>query len=353
MLIRIEKARKLLEAQQLEGLLIAKPENRKYFSGFTGTSGFLLITRSEALFMTDFRYVDQAVQQCEGYRVVKLDAALTLEQAIGQTGIKQIGFEDSYVTVSFFNQLRTLLPEVSFVGQGKAIETIRRIKDEEEIAMIAKAAAIADQAFEHILHFLKPGAKEADIALELEFFMKKLGASGLSFTSIVASGVRSSMPHGVASDKLIEAGDFVTLDFGCIYSGYCSDMTRTVVIGPASDKQKEIYYTVLEAQEAALKKISAGIPCQEVDKVARDIISSKGYGEYFGHGLGHGVGLEIHEDPRLSPAGDIVLEANMVITDEPGIYLPGFGGVRIEDLVVVKENGSQVLSKSPKHLIEL
>jgi Xaa-Pro aminopeptidase len=227
------------------------------------------------------------------------------------------------------------------------------VKTEKELEKMAKAADIADQAFHHIIGYIRPGVTERAVALELEIYMKKLGASALSFETIAASGVRSSMPHGIATDKIIEDGDFLTLDFGCVYDGYCSDMTRTVVVGKATQKQKKIYGVVLEAQIAALNAIREGINGIDVDKIARDVISSRGYGEYFGHGLGHGVGLEVHEEPRLSPTGTKKLLENMVVTDEPGIYIPGFGGVRIEDLIVVKKDGCEVLSKSPKQLIEL
>lgn len=195
--------------------------------------------------------------------------------------------------------------------------------------------------------------KEKEVALELEMFMKKQGASAISFDIIVASGLRSALPHGRASDKVIENGDFVTMDFGCVFNGYCSDMTRTVVMGKASDKHKKVYETVLRAQEAALEAIKPGISGKEADKVARDIITGEGFGEYFGHGLGHGVGLEVHEAPRLAPIGEKILEKNMVVTDEPGIYIPEFGGVRIEDLIVVTDNGCERLSTSPKKLIEI
>jgi len=215
------------------------------------------------------------------------------------------------------------------------------------------AARIADKAFNRICKLIKPGITERDIALELEFYMKKLGATSTSFTSIVASGERSALPHGTATDKKIKEGEFLTLDFGCVYNGYCSDMTRTVVIGKANERQREIYSVVLEAQEKALKYIKPGVKGCDVDRVARDIIKEKGFGQYFGHGLGHSLGLEIHESPRLSPTSNDILQEGMVVTDEPGIYIPDFGGVRIEDLVLVTATGFEVLSNSPKELIEL
>jgi Xaa-Pro aminopeptidase len=350
---KITSARSLLSSLTVDGILVYKPENRRYLTGFTGSSGYVLITEDKAWFITDFRYTQQAETQCLDYAIHLHNTEKPLEVFLKESGVKKLAFEDNYATYQFFKNLSDKLPGVELVPAGESIEALRMIKSEEEIEKIGKAAAIADKAFEHILNYIQPGVTERAVALELEFYMKKLGASGLSFETIAASGIRSSMPHGVASDKCIEEGDFLTLDFGCIYDGYCSDMTRTVVVGKASDKQKEIYGIVLAAQESALKAIKEGKTGQEVDKVARDVISSRGYGEFFGHGLGHGVGLEIHEEPRLSATGVKTLLENMVVTDEPGIYLPGFGGVRIEDLVVVRKNGCVVLSKSPKHLIEL
>ena len=216
-----------------------------------------------------------------------------------------------------------------------------------------QAAAIADKGFLHVLDIVKPGMTEKELALELEFFMRKQGASGLSFTTIVASGIRSSMPHGVASDKVIEKNDMLTLDFGCMYNGYCSDMTRTFVVGTADERQKELYNIVLETQLKVLEAIKPGAHCKEIDALSREIIGGYGYGEFYGHGLGHGVGLEIHELPVLNGTSEFVLEENMVVTDEPGIYLPDFGGVRIEDTVLVTKDGYDLISRSTKEFIEI
>lgn len=347
------RTKQLLTQLNADALLSCKPENRRYFSGFTGTSGYVLIMPEAQWFITDFRYTEQAKAQCPDFEIQLHNTERPLEAILKEAGLKTLAFEDQYVTYHFYKNLADKLPELTLIPAGAELEALRLVKQDWEIEKIAKAARIADQAFEHILGYIRPGVSEREVALELEIYMKKLGASGLSFETIVASGVRSAMPHGVASDKLIEEGDFLTLDFGCVYEGYCSDMTRTLVVGTASEKQKEIYGVVLEAQEQALAAIREGINGVDVDKIARDVISSRGYGDYFGHGLGHGVGLEIHEEPRLSPTGVKTLMENMVVTDEPGIYLPGFGGVRIEDLVVVKKDGCEVLSRAPKHLIEL
>jgi len=229
----------------------------------------------------------------------------------------------------------------------------RMIKDETELQTIAKAEAIGDAAFTHILDYVKPGVTEADIALEIEFFMKRQGASKLSFDTIVASGPNSSMPHAQVTNRKLQMGDFVTMDFGCVYQGYCSDMTRTVAIGEPTEEMRKVYQIVFDANIRAMEAIREGVKCNEIDAVARDYIKSQGYGDYFGHGLGHGVGLDIHEEPRFSPKCDVITKENMVITDEPGIYLPGRFGVRIEDLVVVKKDGYEKLSHSDKQLIVL
>lgn len=350
---RVKRFKEYLKEKNLDFAIVFKPENRRYLSGFTGTSGYVIITEDKELFVTDFRYVQQASNQCQGFEIIKHTDKKTIYDILNELNLKKLGFEDKFVTVSQYNDFNEKLNNIELYPLKDMLNRLRTIKDEDEIKEIEKAAQIADKAFEYICSVIKPGITEWEVALELEHFMKKKGASGTSFESIVASGKRSSLPHGVASHKVIEDGDFVTLDFGCVYNGYCSDMTRTVVVGSATDKQKDIYNTVLEAQKEALKHIKPGVTGYNVDKIARDIIKEKGYGDYFGHGLGHGVGLEVHEEPRLSPLGKETLCRNMVVTDEPGIYLPDFGGVRIEDLVVVTEEGCKVLSKSPKHLIEL
>ena len=347
----LQRLREAMEKKNFEAMLVTKPENRRYLSGFTGTAGIVLITQTNAWFITDFRYKDQAASECQGFEILIHTPEKSVYDLINELGIKSIAFEDEYMTVSAYNTYKSKLKNVELVPNNQLIENLRLLKSEEEIETIRKSASIADAAFEHILSFIKVGMKEKEVALELEMFMKKQGASALSFDIIVASGWRSALPHGRASDKIIETGDFVTMDFGCVYKGYCSDMTRTVVMGQASEKQKKVYETVLKAQEEALKAIKPGVSGKDADKVARDIITEEGFGDYFGHGLGHGVGLEVHEAPRLAPIGEKILEKNMVVTDEPGIYIPDFGGVRIEDLIVITENGCERLSTSPKNLI--
>lgn len=351
--IRIKYLKEEMKKRDLDAVLIYKPENRRYISGFTGSAGFVLIKEDKNIFFTDFRYLEQASVQCSGFEIMEISRVKPVTDYLKEMNISKLGFEDDYIDFTTYSNFTSILENVSFIPLKGLMLSLRIIKDNDEIETIAKAASIADEAFKHILTFIKPGISERDVALELEYFMKKKGASSTSFDSIVASGKRSSLPHGVASDKLIEVGDFLTLDFGCMYNGYCSDMTRTLVVGKASDEQKKIYNIVLKAQLKALEAVKPGITGEELDKIARDIITEEGYGDKFGHGLGHGVGLEIHELPHVNSLGKNPFIAGMVITDEPGIYIPDFGGVRIEDLVVVTEDGYKVLSNSPKELIEL
>lgn len=352
---RLEKFLSKFESLGIDGAFVFKDENRNYLSGFTGDDSFLFITKEKSYFITDSRYTEQAQNEVVGFEVVEYKPPIHdfVASLVEKHNVKRLGVEEDKLSFSDYIVYKEKLNGVELVQLEQTIEKIRMIKDAEEIKLIETAASIADKAFEHILGFIKVGMTEIEVALELEFFMKKLGASALSFPTIVASGNRSSLPHGTASEKVINEGDFITLDFGCVYKGYCSDMTRTIVLGKANEKQKEIYNTVLEANEAALKAVKPGISCAALDKIARDIIVERGYGERFGHGLGHGVGREVHELPYVNARSKFDLEPGMVITDEPGIYIPGFGGVRIEELVLVTEDGYRVLSKSPKHLIEI
>ena len=330
--------------------LITSPENLYYFSGFTGGEGALFISPDKKLLFTDSRYTVQAKLEAPDFKI--FDVAEKPLMGFLKDQKEPIGFEDGFCTFSEFLRMKQQAPEVTLVPATEEINKIRMIKTDAEIALIEKAAEIADSAFSYILPRIAVGKTEKEIALDLEFFMRKNGAEGLSFETISASGVRSAMPHGTATDKVLETGDFLTLDFGCKYKGYCSDMTRTVVLGKASEKQKEIYETVLSAQLAAMEKICAGAKTKEIDAIARNIINEK-YQGCFGHGLGHSLGLEVHEKPSLSPKSEDILEENMLMTVEPGIYIDGFGGVRIEDLVVVTKDGYKNLVHSPKELIEL
>lgn len=352
---RLDNLRKLLQQRDIDGIFVYSEANNRYFSGFTGSTGYTIVGFNNADFITDFRYMEQARMQCRGFNITiqKNNLFEEINNVVKRNGIRKLGIEENFMTVSMSEELKSKIPGIELHPAESIISKLRIKKDSTEIENTAKAAQIADEAFAHMLGYIKPGLTENEISLELEYFMKKKGASAASFESIVASGIRSSMPHGTATEKKIESGEFLTLDFGCVYNGYCSDMTRTVFIGKAGEKHRKIYDIVLKAQIEALKGIKPGVSGKAVDKIARDIITEEGYGEYFGHGLGHGVGLAVHEGPRLSVMGEDILEPGMIVTDEPGIYIPGFGGVRIEDLVLVTESGALSLSKSPKELIEL
>lgn len=348
---RIEKLRRLLESGSLDAVVLTGSVNRRYVSGFTGSAGAAVISRENAWLITDFRYTQQATAQCPEFSIVTLASDVKLHTWLSELDFQRIGFEADVWTVEAFEPYKAD-KTVQWIPVQDDLMNLRAVKEPEEIDSVEKAAAIADLGFQHILKYIRPGITENELALELEFFMRKAGASGLSFATIAASGVRSSMPHGVATDKVVEAGDLLTLDFGCVVDGYCSDMTRTLVVGKASQEQRRIYEIVLEAQNASLEMVKPGVRCADVDLAGRQIIEAAGFGPQFGHGTGHGVGLEIHESPRVAASSQAVLAPGMIITIEPGIYIPDFGGVRIEDLVVVTETGYRLLSASPKQLIE-
>lgn len=350
---RIKKLREYMSEHNMDAVWVTKPEDIRYYAGFTGSEGSALITHTDCFFFADFRYTKQASTQCIGYEIKSVSFDKNTYSYLKELVKGRLGFEDESMSVSQYMQLCSAVDESRLVPLKNALTVLRAVKFEDEIEEIRGAAAIADKGFDYVLSIVKPGMTEKELALELEFFMRRQGASGLSFETIVASGIRSSMPHGVASDKVIEANDMLTLDFGCIYNGYCSDMTRTFIVGKASERQKELYHIVLDAQLQVLDAIKAGASCRALDAISRDVIGKAGYADFYGHGLGHGVGLEIHELPVLNPKSDFILEKNMVITDEPGIYLPDFGGVRIEDLILVTEDGYELLSHSPKELIEI
>ncbi|MER2172615.1 MAG: aminopeptidase P family protein [Psychrobacillus psychrodurans] len=352
--MKLGKLRAALEENGVDALLITNGHSIRYMTGFTGTAGVAIISKNDAMFITDFRYTEQAASQIKDFRIVQHKKTIIEEIATQVTdmGINSLGFEKNDVTYSDFELYKQAI-QADLVPLSGLVEKIRLIKTDEEISIIKAACRIADEAYEYILTYIKPGMTELDVSNELEFFMRKKGATSSSFDIIVASGTRSALPHGVATDKVIENGDFVTLDFGALYNGYISDTTRTLAVGEPSDKLKEIYQVVLDSQLLALEKVKPGMTGKEADAIARDYIASKGYGEAFGHSLGHGIGLEVHEGPGLSFRSDIVLEPGMVITIEPGIYLPKIGGVRIEDDALVTENGLEKLTHSTKELLIL
>lgn len=351
---KLSNLRKAIMTEELDGLLIMSPKNRRYVSGFTGSSGALIISNEEAVLVTDFRYTEQANEQTNEFKIVEHKVPMHEEVAnqVKRMGLEKVGFEKEHVTYSLFEKYQEAL-EAELTPTSGLVENLRLIKTDEEISILKDAVKIADDAFEHILGYIKPGVKEIDVSNELEMFMRKQGATSSSFDIIVASGYRSALPHGVASDKEIQSGELVTLDFGAVYKGYCSDITRTIAVGEISDELKDIYNTVLEAQLKGMDGLKAGITGKEADALTRDYIKEKGYGEYFGHSTGHGIGLDVHEGPGLSFRSDKVLEEGMVVTVEPGIYVPNVGGCRIEDDTIVTKAGNDCLSKSTKELITL
>ena len=351
---KLKRFRENLAKEQVDAMIITNPYNRRYISNFTGSSGIVIISEKEAKFITDFRYTEQAAKQAAGFEIIKHTGPIENEVAAQAKamGAKKIGFEQDDLTFATYKIYEGLV-EGELVPISGFVEKLRLIKTPEEIKILKDAADIADAAFEHILGFIRPGLTEMEVSNELEFFMRKAGATSSSFDTIVASGARSALPHGVASDKVIEKGDFVTLDYGALYNGYISDITRTIAVGEPSDELKKIYAITLEAQVYAMENIKPGLTGKQADALARDIIAAKGYGEYFGHSLGHGIGLEVHEGPGLSLKSDMILEEGMTVTCEPGIYLPGIGGVRIEDDLLLTEGGNERLTHSTKELIIL
>lgn len=337
----------ILKEKNLDGAVITSAENMRYLSGFTGGEGFLLLTSYKNYIFIDGRYTVQAKEQAKGFEVTEYKSKPF--DLLKDFGLKRIGYEDSSILHSVFLKL----PECEKVGISSEISKLRSIKTEEETEKMRKAAKIADNAFSYIIKNLRIGMTEKEVAAEIEYFMKKNKAEKTSFDTIVAFGENSALPHAQPTDRKLKDGDIVLMDYGCIYDGYCSDMTRIVFWGKANDELKKIYETVLKAQITAEEKIKAGEICCEIDKISRDIIENAGYKNCFNHSLGHGVGLEIHEFPNLSPKAENVLEKNNVVTVEPGIYIEGLGGVRIEDMVVVTENGIENLTSSPKEIIEL
>lgn len=358
---RLERFTKELCRTEYDAALISSQINQRYVSGFKYTSGYILITREKAFLLADFRYIEAARKTLEktNFEVIQplsgmLEAVASL---LRENNVKTLLIEESSVSCSEFDRYKNSLgKDTELVGGASAIlSKMRQVKDEEELSLIKKAQSITDAAFDHILKVMTPNMTEIEVALELEFFMRRNGAEDVAFGTIAVSGDTSSMPHGEAQSRPLQKG-FFTMDFGALYEGYCADMTRTVVIGKADADMKKLYNTVLEAQRAALEMFGEGVSCYELDKCARDIIEGAGYRGCFGHSLGHGVGMVVHEDPRLAPSADrnLVLVRGNVTSCEPGIYVEGKYGCRIEDLVAIELDGkANNLTKSPKELIEL
>jgi Xaa-Pro aminopeptidase len=356
--LTIVLAKTLFQNDKQKAALIHAGQNRRYFTGFPSSEGALFVTADEAFLLMDFRYAEAASKQAKNCKVIEIISfAQTIELLVKETGVKQVYLEEETLTLGYARRFEEAVKkgggEVVKSGElDKAIGKLRMIKTPEEVKKIEAAQAITDAAFSHILPYIKEGITEKEIAFEIEFFMKKQGADGSAFEPIIAAGANGSMCHAVPSDYKIKKGDLITMDTGALLDGYNSDMTRTVALGSVSEKQKIVYNKVLEAHMAVIDGVKPGMPCCAADKIARDIIEAD-YAGRFGHGLGHGVGLEIHEEPRFSRLDNTPCEAGMVVTNEPGIYLPDEFGVRIEDMLLITEDGCRTLTKSPKELIIL
>ncbi|MDR0267058.1 aminopeptidase P family protein [Paenibacillus sp.] len=352
---RVLKLREAMQQKNVEALFVTSAINRRYLTGFTGSSGYVLITMNNAYLLTDFRYMTQAPQQAKDFQVVEhvQGVTATVKELLASAQIDKLAFEQDDVSFAAYSTYADQLKPIELVPVSGLVEQLRMYKDAEELKVMQQAADLADETFMHLLGFVKPGMTEREVDLEMEFFMRRHGATSSSFDTIVASGERSAMPHGVASERVIAGNELITFDFGALYDGYCSDLTRTIAIGKPDPKLKEIYDIVLEAQLHALEHIKPGMTGREADALARDIITKYGYGDMFGHSTGHGLGMEVHENPRLSKASDDILKPGMVVTVEPGIYLSGLGGVRIEDDIVITETGITILTQSSKEFTVL
>lgn len=349
---RIKKLEEKLIQTNIDAILVTNPKNIYYLTGFWGSAGTIFISQNHRLFLTDARYSLIAKQMIKGFDIIETRSALVeIAKRIEDSNIEKIGF-DHQVSFAFYQTIKEFFSRYDLQPLANFIEELRLTKDASEIALIRQACQISDQAFIDVLDFIKPGKTELDVANFLDFRMRELGASGISFETIVASGYRSSMPHGVASQKVIENGETLTLDFGCVYKHYVSDMTRTIHIGQVSDEERVIYDIVYQSNQRLIEKAKAGLSYQDYDGIARDVIAKAGYGHHFTHGIGHGMGLDVHEMPFFGKS-DKKLEVGMVITDEPGIYIEGKYGVRIEDDLLITETGCEVLTKAPKELIVL
>lgn len=331
-----------------DAVLLTSPHNMRYFSGFSGGEGAVLVSRDKRTVFTDSRYAEAAQSEAKDFQVIE-----TNDWSSEIEGFDSVAFEDEELSAAEYERLKNAHPNTKYLFGSAELKKIRMVKNGAELQKIREAELLACRAFEYILNIIRPGMCEFEAAAELEYYMKKNGGEGTSFDTIAISGSRTSLPHGVPTGKKIEKGDFVTLDFGCKIGGYCSDMTRTVVVGKANYEQKKLYNIVKAAQQAGLDFICAGVTGRAADAAARGVIENAGYGEYFRHSLGHGVGLLVHELPNLSPKSEIVLEKDMVVSCEPGVYIPGLGGVRIEDLVVVTDTGCTNFTPASKELIEI
>ena len=352
---RLDKVRAQFDKAGVDALLVTSPENRRYLSGFTGSAGTLVITEKEAVLATDFRYVEQAGQQAPDFRVVRTGAGQgRMTTLLGEMAVKRLGFESQNMTVAQHQDLTKGIEEssdgadISLVATSNLVEELRSVKDPQELATLTRAIEIGDQAFREVASTLRAGQTEREVAWQIEKAVRELGADGVSFDTIVAVGPNAALPHHRPDDTPIQEGQPIIIDMGALYQGYCSDLSRTLCLGEADDTFRKVYDTVLGAQMTAIATVERGITGGDADNLARTVIEEAGYGENFGHSLGHGVGLAVHERPGVGPSSTVVLEDGMAFTIEPGIYILGWGGVRIEDVVVLENGKARLLSKAPK-----
>lgn len=350
---RLSKVRESFTPCGIDGLLITKQENQAYVTGFSSPDLFVVLTRDDQYILTDCRYTETVADHCPDFQLKASKQGYGLVDFLKELGLPVLGFEMQNLTYGQYDDFRKVLGSDRLKGVSGLVEDARIIKDEEEIDAIGRAAALGDQCFTHMLSFFREGVTEREAALEIEWYFKNNGAERLSFDTICIFGEHTSMPHGVPGSAALQKGDLITMDFGCVVDGYCSDMTRTIAFGSATEEQKKVYQVVLAAQLAGVRGLAAGMTYQAGDGLCRDVICEAGYGEYFGHGTGHGVGLEIHEAPTLGPSAKGVLQENMTVTVEPGIYLPKKFGIRIEDLAIVTSSGIINKVYSDKELIIL
>ena len=345
-----------LLGEQADGLLLTSRYSRYYGAEYDIAEGVAIVSSKGCRYFTDSRYIEAAQNGIRSFEVIMTDRqhpyTQLLNEAIADFGITTLGYEENYLTVAEFNEYIVDL-NAKLIPMHSEISSFRHRKEEWELDIIRQAQAMADKAFSEVLTCIKAGMTEKELQAEIIYCLYKNGGEGLSFDPIVVSGPNTSLPHGVATDRVIREGDFVTMDFGLMLKGYCSDMTRTVAIGYATEEMKKVYETVLQAQLAGIAATRAGVKGKEIDAAARKVITDAGYGEYFGHGYGHGLGMEVHEAPNCNPSGETVMEAGMVASAEPGIYLPGKFGVRIEDVVIFTADGCENITHSPKNLIIL
>jgi len=363
---RIRELKDRLKTENLDALLITNSQNQGYLTDFPDPSGFLLVAEREIVFITDFCYLQEVHKSHSSIRVVAFGEPRpfgreeqgpsrleTLAGILRELEVERLGFEAAGITYSDYQELAKKLSFVKLIPARGLVEEMRLIKDGQEVGRLKRAAQIGDRVFEDIVDFIKPGLAEYEVANRLEYLIKEGGAQRSAFSIVVGSGHRTSLPHAAPTDKVLRAGDVIVLDYGVHFRGYNSDMTRTLFLGRMTERQRDIYSVVLQTQLDALDSVRPGMRCSELDQVAREVIAREGYGEFFGHGLGHGIGRDVHEAPRLAQDNDSSLEAGMLITIEPGIYIPDWGGVRIEDTVLVTPEGCEALTRAPKELMVL